>query len=269
LSGKRAVLALILVLLAFGYVFTLNPGLVEFQVYPGTRLRTSLALILFLFLLSEREWDPRHGAQGAARSYLFWKHRKGNERQELAKKLLVQSRGQALLGQTQAARKLLRRASRKSSGEPLIALEMARVELFDGRFEMAERRLRALLEGDPRNAEVLSLLVELYRARDDYEGQIATLTRWLELEPNNLLALRALRDLYRQASHWAQAARVQEKIVACCDTRPTRTVEKKLLTEFRFREAQSPSQADSRSALERLVQDAPEFSPAHEAFGIT
>ena len=52
MNDKRSAVAIVLALLAFGYVFTLNPGMVEFQIYPGARVNTSLALVLFLFFLA-------------------------------------------------------------------------------------------------------------------------------------------------------------------------------------------------------------------------
>jgi tetratricopeptide (TPR) repeat protein len=268
LSGKRAVVALILALVAFGYMFTLNPGVVDFQIYPGARVKTSLALALFVFFLSGVAVAALATAfKEAGRSFFFWRHRKGVERQEEAKRLLARGRGHAVLGQTKTARKLLQRAHRKASGESLVTLEMARVDLADGRLEGAERRTKAVLDQDPRNPEALSVLLDLYRRQGDFEGQVATLRQWLEANPNHLFAHRSLRDLYREAGQWREAARVQERVLELSDVRAVRATELRTLSELRFREAAGFPPEPCRALLERIIRDDPGFAPAHGALG--
>ncbi|GAB4257207.1 MAG: hypothetical protein Kow0092_03920 [Deferrisomatales bacterium] len=268
MSGKRAVVALIVALVAFGYVFTLNPGMAEFQIYPGARVNTSFALILFLFFLAGFGLAVFATAfKEAARSFFFWRHRKGDERREEAKRLVIQGRGLAVLGRTRLARKLLQKAHRKAAGEPLVALEMARVEMADGLQDRAEKRLKALLEDDAKNPEVLQLLLDLYRDRGDFEGQVATLTRWLEADPKHVGALRHLRDLYRSAGNWAEAVRTQEKILALAQGRKDRSAERRVLSELRLRQAKAAGPARSRGMLERLVREDGEFAPAHALLG--
>jgi len=266
-SGKRAVVALVAALLAFGYVFTMNPGAVEFRLYPGAKVTTSLALVLFLFFL---------GGFGAAlfgtafkealRSFHFWRHRKGDERREAASQLVAQGRANALLGRPGVARKLLRRAYRKSP-QAQVALEMARAEIGDGKMPPAERRLKALLEDDPRNPEILALLLQVYRSRKDFEGQVATLSRWLEVEPDHLPSLQSLRDLYRDAGNWSEAARVQARVVARTEARQARAAERRVLSALRWRQAENLPEGPARSLLEKVVADDEGFAPGHASLG--
>lgn len=267
MSGKRAALALIAALLAFGYVFTMNPGAVEFRLYPGAKVNTSLALVLFLFFLAGFGLAVFQTAfKEALRSFHFWRHRKGDERREAARRLAAQGRGHALLGRTASARKLLRRAYRKSP-EAQVALEMARTELADGKLPPAERRLKALLEDDPRNPEILALLLQAYRTRGDFEGQVAALSRWLEVEPDHRPSLLALRDLYRDAGNWSEAARVQERVVARTEARQARAAERRNLSELRWRQAANLPEGPARNLLEKVVADDEGFAPAHAALG--
>jgi predicted Zn-dependent protease len=266
-SGKRAALALIAALLAFGYVFTMNPGAVDFRLYPGAKVNTSLALVLFLFFLAGFGLAVFQTAfKEALRSFQFWLHRKGDERREAARRLAAQGRGHALLGRTASARKLLRRAYRKSP-EAQVALEMARAELADGRLPPAERRLKALLEDDPRNPEILALLLQAYRTRGDFEGQVAALSRWLDVEPDHRPSLLALRDLYRDAGNWSEAARVQERVVARTEARQARAAERRTLSELRWRQAANLPEGPARSLLEKVVADDEGFAPAHASLG--
>lgn len=268
MSGKRAVIALIAALLAFGYVFTLNPGSVEFQIYPGTRISTSLALVLFLFFLGGLGLAMFSTAfQEALRSFQFWRHQKADARRDEAKRLLIRGRGQAALGRTRAARKLMQRAYRKAAGETLVSLDMARVEIADGQLDSAERRLKALLDLDPRSPEVLALLFETYRKKGNFEGQLAVLTRRLEVEPNHEEALLALRELYVQAKNWAEAVRVQTRILALASSRHERNDQRRRLTELRLRHAAALSPGAARGVLEQVIREDESFAPAYAALG--
>lgn len=268
MSGKRSVLALIGALLAFGYVFTMNPGAVEFKLYPGKAVKTSLALVLFLFFLAGFGAAVFITAfKEALRSFAFWRHRRADERRDEARRLLAQGRGHAVLGQTKAAHKVLRRAYRKAAGEILVAIEMARVEIADGRLDDAERHLKNLLHDHPTDPEVLSLLLDLYRRRGDFDRQAATLTRWLELDPGHQPALRALRDLYRGAGNWSEAARVQERVTAGAEGRAARTEARRTLAELRCREAGQQAPEVARKTLEQVLRDEDGVSPVHLALG--
>jgi len=267
-SGKRAIIALIAALLAFGYIFTMNPDATDFQLYPGARVRTSFALVLFLFFLAGFGLAVFASAfKEAIRTFGFWRHRKGDERREAARRLLAEGRGHAVLGRTRKARKLLRRAYRKAP-EAQVAVEVARTEIGDGRLEPAERRLKVLLEDDPKNPEVLSLLLEIYRSRGDFAGQVATLSRWLEVDPEHLPSLRALRELHQGAGNWPEAVRVQERVVARTEARKARTAERRILSELRWRWAGALPDGPSRTLLERVVAEDEAFAPAHAELGV-
>ena len=268
MANKRGALAIVLALVAFGYVFTLNPASVEFQIYPGTRVNTSLALVLFLFFLAGFGLAVFLSAfREAVRSFALWRHRKADERQEEARRLLLEGRGLVALGRTRKARRSLQRALRKAGGEALVTLEMARVEMAAGRLDQAERMLKGLLREDPRNPEVLVRLLELYREKGDFEGQIATLKRWLEIAPDHPEALRRLREIYRERKNWAEAVRVQERLVAKSSGRTEREQAQRDLTELRFRQATADAVRPDKGLLERIVQEDRSFAPAYVALG--
>ncbi len=266
---KRAIVALVAALLAFGYLFTLNPIAVDFRFLPGgARIKVSFALALFLFFLAGFAVAVFFSAfREGLRSFAFWRHQRADARRDEAHRLLAEGRGSVVLGKTKVAHKLLRRAARKGPGDLTIALEVARLEVSDGRLADAERRLKVLAEDHPKDPQVLALLLELYRAREDFEGQVATLRRWLEGDPEHPGALASLRDLYRRASNWADAVRIQEKIVPLASGRPARTEARRLLAELRYREARRLPPPDAKAVLERLLRDEEGFAPAHLALG--
>jgi tetratricopeptide (TPR) repeat protein len=263
------VVALVVALLAFGYVFTLNPGLTEFKMIPGREpIRTSFALILFLFFMAGFGAAVFGTAfREALRSFTFWRYVKRSERKDEAQRLVVEGRGNAVLGKTGVARRLLKRAQRKAPGERYVTLEAARMELADGKLDLAERRLKGLLGDAPNSPEILSLLLDVYRQRKNFEGQVATLTRWLEVDPGHPAALRNLRELYAGAGNWAEAARVQGLIQSKVVARKERLAERKLLSLYRYREAASQPPARAKGTLERLVKEDEGFAPGHAALG--
>ena len=265
--GKRAAVALVIALLAFGYVFTMNPSAVQFRLYPGAQVQTSLALVLFLFFLGGFALALFTTAfREAWRSFGFWRHRRADARRDKARALVAEGRGQALVGRTRTARRLLTRAYRKSP-ETLTALEAARGELEDGRPELAERRLKRLLEDAPGSFEVLSQLGEIYRRRGDFEGQVATMTRWLENEPGHLPTLRALRDLYIGRGNWSEAVRVQERVLGRCENRKERAEERRRLSELRWRHAEAVPGEAGTALLENLLEDDDRFAAAYGSLG--
>ncbi|MDF1551479.1 MAG: tetratricopeptide repeat protein [Deferrisomatales bacterium] len=270
MSGKlRAVAVLVVALLAFGYVFSLNPGITEFKIIPGKApIRTSFALILFLFFLTGFGVAVFATAfQGALRSFAFWRFARRSQRKDEARQMVVEGRSRAALGRIGAARRLLQRAQRKSPGETYVALETARMELADGRVDAAERRLKGLLKGAPHNSEVLSLLLDVNRRRNNFEGQVATLNRWLEVDPGHLPALRTLRDLYTGVGNWAEAVRVQGRILAKVTERGERVAARRKLSLFRYRQAATLPPARAKGLLEQVVREDEVFAPAHAALG--
>lgn len=267
-KNKLAVVAIVLLLVAFGYVFTLNPGSVEFQIYPGTRVTTSVALVIFLFFLAG--FGAAMGLSAfreALRSFGFWRHRKADERLAEARALLLAGRAEAAMGKHRRALRLLRQARRKAGDEALVALEMARVELAEGRTEKAEKVLKDLLARDPSNAEALVQLLDVYRLRGDYEGQVAVLRRWLERDPNHREALSRLRDLYRERGNWGEAVRVQEKLVTLAEGREAKAAARRELLEMRFRQATADPARPDVAVLQELIRSERGFAPAHLALG--
>ncbi|PLX43843.1 MAG: hypothetical protein C0609_07125 [Deltaproteobacteria bacterium] len=268
MSKKIAVASLIAALTAFGYLFWLNPGQVDFVLYPGGNVKTSHALILFLFFLTGFALALLISAfREAWSSFVFWRHKRADERKGVAENLLEKSKGSMAHGDASTARKLLDRARRISPERATIAMELARAEIAEGKFDKAERRMRALLETHPTNPEVISLNLEVSRAKGDFEGQIAALKRWLELDPKHLRSLTALRDLYVSAGSYSEAARVQEKIIASTGLKPSElSAERQRLNELKMSHAATLEGAAAESILLALANDGG-YAPAYARLG--
>lgn len=268
-GNKRAVVVLIIALLTFGYLFTLNPGLTDFKILPGQPpIRTSFALILFLFFMAGFGVAVFGTAfREAWRSFGFWRFVRRSQRKDQARQLVIEGRSNAIAGKTSVARRLMQKAQRKAPGETYVALEAARVDLADGKLARAEQHLKGLLHEAPNSTEVLSLLRDVYRRRQDFEGQVATLNRWLEVDPGHPQALTWLRDLYVEVGNWAEAQRVQSLLLSKLSARSERLAARRNLSLYRFREAATLPSARAKEVLERVIRDDESFAPAHAALG--
>jgi tetratricopeptide (TPR) repeat protein len=268
-SGKWQYAALLTGLVGFGFLFTVNPHQVSFRLYPGAvPVQTNLALVLFLAFLSGFVAAFLTGVvREAAFGLRFWIHRRAEARREEGRRLFAQGRGQVIEGKAKAAGKLLRRAYRRLPGDPGVALALARAERGQGKGEVAERRLKALIEDEPGNPEALALLLEIYRERGDGDGQAEVLALWLRAEPDHVPSLKGLRDLYRGRDSWAEAVRVQEKVLARTVGRVERERERRILSELVLCGARLAPPAKAAEQLRRVLEEDTGFAPAHGALG--
>ena len=268
MPAKLAQAALVVALVFFGYLFTLNPSQVSFTVYPGATVRASLALLLLMtFVVGFGVAFLTGTFREAFLALRSWRHERSDGRREEARRLFRTGRGEIFFGRHRAARRLLQKAQRKAPEEPSIALEVARAELGEGRFEAAERRVKALLEDDPQNPELLSLLVDVCEARGDVNGKTAALGRWIEADPSYLPSLAALRDLYRSKQAWNEAARVQEKLLVRTEGRQARRGERRTLSELLLLANGRQPPVKAAAALRRLVEEDEEFAAGYAALG--
>jgi len=280
LAGKLTIFALVSALIVSWYASTLNPGEIVLHFKDaagavgkagssgGDVVKTSLALFTFvIFLLGFGLAVFFMAFKEALRSFHFWRHRKQDEKQEKIQTLLDEGRGRLFSGNHREARKVLGRAIKKSSGEKTVSLEMARAEIADGHPSAAEARLKKILSESPDSQEALALLFELYKSRDNLEGQMAALTRRIEVNPDHLPTLVELRNLYKRTSNWGEAVRVQEKILHKTLDRDVQIVERRELSELVLRSAGTASPSKALPVLQKLTEDDPEFAPAWAAVG--
>ncbi|MBI5441215.1 MAG: tetratricopeptide repeat protein [Deltaproteobacteria bacterium] len=266
--GKWAQAALVAVLVVLAYLFTLNPGQVDFRLSPGASVRASLALLLLLTFVAGFGVAFLLGAfREAFQSFSFWRRLRGHQRRSEAHRLLELGRSEAVAGRARAAAQLFRKAHRKLPEEGAIGLELARAECREGDFASAEKRLSALLADDPGNAEVHAALLDTAKRQGDDDAQRSVLTRWLGADPEFLPALRELRDLNRRLGRWAEALELQEKILARTRGKGAVAGEKRALAECLFRSAKDRPPADAQAALKRAIEADRDFAPAYAALG--
>ncbi|MBI5017815.1 MAG: DUF1049 domain-containing protein [Deltaproteobacteria bacterium] len=271
MARKWWYVALLAGLVAFGFLFTVNPHLVSFRLYPGAApMQTSLGLVLFLTFLTGFVAAFLTGVvREAGFSLRFWTHRRAEARREQGRRLFAEGRGQVVEGKAKAAGKVLRRAYRRLPGDPGVALELARAERAQGRGEAAERRLKALIEDQPNNPEAFAVLLELYRDRGDRDAQADVLSRWLQVDPDHLPSLQALRDLYRERESWGEAVRVQEKVLARTVGRHEREDERRSLSKLVLSGARGAPPAQASEQLRRVLDEDQSFGAAYGALGDT
>jgi tetratricopeptide (TPR) repeat protein len=267
MSGKKAYIALIAALLAFGYLFVMNPQVLTFKLLPGHEVNTSFALLCFLFFLAGFTLAHFLSAfREVGSSLKFWLHKRGEDRLGEAGKLLNLGAGQNVRGNSRAARRLLKRARKMAPDHTRIAIELARAELMDGRHKDAKKRLDELLKLDSKNPEAIALEVELHKKLDDFEGQVAAYNRWLELDPNHIPSLTGLRDLYKRVGHNGEAARIQEKLLKGSAFKATRVREQAELVELRHAHALSLGHAEAITELNKLLKQS-DYAPSYLALG--
>ncbi len=255
MAGKWTYVGLVTALVAFGYLFVMNPQQHTFQIMPGMEMQTSFALICFLFFITG--FALAHflfAFSEGVRSIRFWLHKKGVERHAEADELLDKGRGLAAGGKQRAARRFFRRASRKDPGRSRIQLELARTEIADEKYEAAQKKLSTLIESDPNNPEILTAQLDLYRRKNDFEGQVAALTRWLDLDPRHIPSLKSLRDLYYGHGHLGDAIRIQERILSGSLDRSERTTEASALLTLKVAHCRTMDNLLAQRELEKVIK---------------
>lgn len=231
-------------------------------------MKTSLALLSFvLFLMGFGLATFLMAFKEATRSFQFWRHKRADARKEKVISLLHEGRSRLVGGKHREARKVLGKAVKKANGEKAVAIEMARAEIADGHPSSAESRLKRVLSEHPECPEALALLHESYRAKNDVDGQLAALSRWLRVAPEHLPSLIQLRDLHRQTSNWPEAVRVQEKILAGTAGKTERETARRELSELCLLKAGTVSPAQALPELEKLTVEDSEFAPGWAALG--
>ncbi len=267
---KRGLMVLggLALLAVFALLIALNPGEVEFHPDHLHSVRPMLGVLLILTFcagaalvllgggmrqLSLRlsDWRTRRGARAVAQAAAW--HHEG----EVA----------AWAGELARSRTLMRKAWRRHAGNSTAALALASSYLDTGEYPAAQEVLQAALTEDANDADLRYALGETLRRRGETFEAIRMLETLRVRFPHAPRVLISLRELYRDAERWREAADVQ---AAYLESLPhgARGGEQTRLVELRYQAAQAlPEAPDRAAALDAVVQLDRGFVPAQVSLG--
>src|SRR5512143_1498981 len=250
---KRGLLVLggIALIAIFALLIALNPGEVEFHPTHLHSFRPMLGVLLILTFcaggalvllgggmrqLSLRlsDWRTRRSARAAAQAAAW--HQEG------------EAAGWA--GELARSRSLMRKAWRRQAANSAAALALASSYMDTGEYPAAQEVLQAALEEDANDADLRYALGETLRRRGETFEAIRMLETLRVRFPHAPRVLISLRELYRDAERWREAADVQAAYVESLPS-PARAGEQTRLVELRYQAALAVAAPDAVVQLER------------------
>lgn len=267
---KRGLLVLggLALVAVFALLIALNPGEVEFHPTHLHSFRPMLGVLLILTFcagaalvmlgggmrqLSVRigEWRTRRGAKAAMQA-ASW-HEEG------------EAAGWA--GELERSRTLMRKAWRRQAGNSPAALSLATSYMDTGEYAAAQEVLQAALEEDANDADLRYALGETLRRRGEIFEAIRMLETLRVRFPRAPRVLISLRELYREAERWREAADVEAAYIEALPS-AARAGEQVRLTELRYQAALAlPDPGERAAALDAVVQRDRTFVPAQVSLG--
>jgi lipopolysaccharide biosynthesis regulator YciM/uncharacterized integral membrane protein len=267
---KRGLLVLggLALVAIFALLIALNPGEVEFHPTHLHSFRPMLGVLLILTFcaggalvllgggmrqMSVRmsDWRARRSARAATQAAAW--HHEG----EVA----------AWAGELERSRSLMRKAWRRQAGNSAAALALASSYMDTGEYVAAQEVLEAALNEDANDADLRYALGETLRRRGETFEAIRMLETLRVRFPHAPRVLISLRELYRDAERWREAADVQ---AAYLESLPAgaRAGEQTRLVELRYQAALAlPEAPDRAAALDAVVQRDRTFVPAQVSLG--
>ncbi|MEA2627402.1 MAG: hypothetical protein QOD06_3447 [Candidatus Binatota bacterium] len=253
-------------LIGFGYVFYLNPGVVEFR-FSGARTYKlplpMLVLISFLagavaiFLLAlvrETQWTLRDV-----------RRRRSEQRAERKRATIDTGRKLQWQGAPEQARSVLRRAAPK---EVEAALALAETDVDSGRAREARDLLERTRAKDPENPRLLWLLARAERRLGHSGAAAVALEQALALEPKSPRLLAELRDAYVAEGRWSDAIRTERTLLPLSSHPDQAVAEQARLQGLRYEQALvAEGDGAVTRELRALVAESPHFLPAVVALG--
>ena len=261
----------LLLIIVFLLFYILNPQTVAVFYWFGNEVTASLAVVVASAVLS-----------GLLIGYLLyiygvtghlvrdWRRKRLDKRNRSVMDLYRQGMGRLVSGDLKKARRLLLKAHAQDAGQVDVLLGMARVCRAEGQMsEALENLLRARkLSSD--SLQVMFVLADTYLEAGQADETVAIYRAILAVEPDNLEALRRLRDLHMRGELWNEALDLQKRLHKKLGGAPG-SEELRIYAGLRLetaRVALESGRAESAlSDLKSLVKEQPEFVPARVLLG--
>jgi lipopolysaccharide biosynthesis regulator YciM len=267
---KRGLLLLGGVVLAavFAALVALNPGEVEFHPTHVHSFHPMLGVLLILAFAAGAVFVVLGGGlHQLSQSLGNWRTRRGARAAAVAGAWHEAGEAAAWSGELERSRALLRKAWRRHDRNTGAALALASSYMDTGEYAAAQEVLTTALDEDGNDPDLRYALGEALRR----QGNTAEAIRMLETVrvrfPRAPRALISLRELYREAERWGDAADVQ---AAYLDSLPpkSRAGERERLVELRYQAALAlPDARDRLEALDSVVRSDRGFLPGIISLG--
>ena len=261
-----------LIFIAFGYLFYLNPGEVEFSIYQDHTLSISPALIAFgAFIIGAFFVFLVTLFVDARRAFQLWRSSKSERKEGKIRERYSDALEEMLRGNIQQAKETLSKILEKYPQHLAAYISLANLYSIEGKYAEAIDVLGQAKAVDPENLELLFDLVKNNVGLKRYPVALETLDYILTRDPSNREALRKKRDIHIVMGNWDEAYQTQKSVVKHTKEKDYALIEKKVLAgmEYKFAEelAQKGEFKEAEKALREIVRENSTFSPAQVSLG--
>jgi lipopolysaccharide biosynthesis regulator YciM len=204
-------LSIFMFMVAFIYLYSLNPMEVTFQYFMDSYVDTSLSIllvasfligaVLIFFLYSLR--DLRR----------VLRTRKEKREREQLRDILYSATEALLKNDLVKAEKQIQTYLKKKTDDPNAYIKLAEIYQKGEKFKKAIDTLEKARSLKRDQLEILFMQARVYKAAKDYPGALRIFKEIVAFNPNNREALRELRDIYSEEREWEDALRLQKRII--------------------------------------------------------
>lgn len=261
----------LLLVIFFLLFYILNPQTVAVFYWFGNEVSTSLAVIVAASVLSGLLIGYLLYIYGATGHLLRnWRRKREDKRNRAIMDLYRQAMDRLVAGDYKKSRRLLVKAHGQDGRQLDVLLALARVCRAEGRFsEALEFLLRARKQATD-SLQVLFLLADTYLKAGQAEDAVATYRSILAVEPDNLEALRRLRDEHMRNELWNEALDLQKRLLKKLGGN-VEDEELRIRNGLRLETARMALEAGRADAavtdLKALVKEQPDFVPTRVLLG--
>lgn len=262
----------ILIFIAFGYLFYLNPEEVEFSLYQDHKMVISPALIAFgAFIIGAFFVFLVTLFVDARRAFQLWRSSKFERKEGKIRDRYSDALEEMLRGNIHQAKETLSKILEKRPQHLAAYISLANLYSLEKKYAEAIEVLTRAKSIDPENLELLFDLVKNNVGLMHYPAALETLDYILARDPSNREALRKKREIYIIMGNWDEAYQTQKSVVKYTKEKEYALIERKVLAgmEYKFAEelAQRGDFKDSEKALREIVRQDSTFSPAQVSLG--
>lgn len=255
-------------LLGVGYLFYLNPAVVEFRLSRERSFSFPLPLLLMasflagaaaifvLALIRETQWTLAESLR-----------KRREARAQRIREHITTGRTLLWHGRAERAKQILRKAPAESRGVESVLL-LAENAIAADRLEEARGALEEGLALHPADPRLLAMLADVHARAREWRAATGLLERAAAIEPESPRVLAALRDSYVNERRWSDALRAEDVYLGLV-RRPVDVLrERRRQLGLRYEQAMArESPPDAVRELYGVLRADPGFLPAAVSLG--
>lgn len=159
----------------------------------------------------------------------------------------------------------------KDRGNPIPYLRMADIFYKKRKYKESLNWLESAKATSTETVEVLLGKAKNFEALGDLPESAAALKKVLEIEPSNLIALEAIRELYTKLKRYSEALQAQKEYIKYQKDIDKKEIQNKIYINLKYLYAKSLMEGGEESKgireLKEIVQEMPSFLPAIKLIG--